>query len=143
METEVKEFDGVPLIVPKINGGFRFPQSTFENFEAYCGAGKGLGNIMVPETIYGLKVSPACFIHDKMFEWSEPSWKAFHYSNNVFHLNIRNIIRYRSANWFMRSIRYYRAVTYFNAVDGPGAYCFWGTKVAQGQIDKVPEFEVV
>ncbi len=138
MITKVVEFDGVPLIVPIVNGvPLEFPFKTFEEFTSYCGAGKGIGDLVVPETVLFLKVSPACYVHDNMFELAAPTWYDFHASNSVFRTNIDSIIHHRSHNIVMEHLRYYRSVTYFNAVNTVGAYCFWNVKREQGYEGKL------
>lgn len=137
METVIVQFDNVPMIVPLVGEKkepLDFPYNDFDVFPSYCGAGQGLGDIIVPEKIFGLKISPACFVHDVMFEISEATWEDFHTSNSVFIHNLLAIVKHRSKNWILEHIRNYRVVTYYNAVDTIGAICFWDTKHAQGLV---------
>lgn len=133
METKMIIFDGVPIVAPVVNGNIiEFPYNKFKNFTSYCGAGKGVGDFVVPETVLQLKVSLACYIHDRMWELANPTWLEFHASNSVFRSNIDSIIQFRSQNTVMEHLRYYRSVTYFNAVNTLGAYYFWKLKREDG-----------
>jgi hypothetical protein len=132
-------FDSVPLVAPVINGiPLEFPYKTFEEFTSYCGAGQGLGDIIVPERIFGLKISPACYIHDVSWEIADASWTEFHQTNSIFLNNILEIIRYKSSSWILEHIRNYRAITYYNAVNTIGTKLFWATKKAQGLLTPDP-----
>ena len=96
-----------------------------------CGAGEGIGDKLVPETIWGVRVTLACFVHDYMWELSEASWADFHHSNAVFLSNINAVIlalSNKSRVNVMKNLRMYRAVTYFNSVDTVGAELFWLSK---------------
>lgn len=121
----------VKLVAPSI---IEFPTSLVTDFPDACGAGSGIGQKIVPDTIWGIPVSPGCFIHD--FQWliAPPTWEAFHASNGMFHRNLNSLIKAQSGNSFMLHLRMYRAVTYFNAVDSVGADIFWALKKEQGEI---------
>lgn len=123
MHTKVFYFTGatgnaVPLVAPK---GIKFPTEYLSDFETYCGAGGGFGDWIVPETLFFLKVSAACFIHDEMWRMADGSWEDFHYANSVFLSNLISIITHESDSNILKHMRMYRAVTYFNAVDTIGA----------------------
>lgn len=113
------------IIAPE---GIEFPSCFIDGFRSYCGAGRGIGDLVVPEKMYGLKVSPACFVHDKMWEMSKATWEDFHLSNGVFLTNLISIIESQSKNVVLKHLRLYRAVSYFNAVDTIGAKIFWKEK---------------
>jgi len=126
METKVFNLVGpkgetVRLIAPVDT---KFPSIHIEDYGPYCGAGKGIGNTVVPESIWGLRISVACFIHDTMWDKAERTWADFHQSNSVFLKNILTIIIVCSRNGFMKRLRLYPAVTYYNAVDSLGQV-FW------------------
>lgn len=134
METVAVIYDGVTLIVPIINESpMHIPHDGFDDFDTYCGAGKGWGDKIVPDDIYGIIISPACFIHDVMWRESSPSWRDFHHSNSVFFHNILSIIEHFAPpikdEKEVRHERYYRAVTYYMAVDSSvGVSIFWHMK---------------
>jgi len=108
----------VPLVAPD---DIKFPTMYLEDFESYCGAGDGIGDWLIPETMFWLKVSASCWVHDKMWSTANGSWEDFHYANSVFIHNLISIISYQSKSTILKHARMYRAVTYFNAVDSIGA----------------------
>ena len=121
MKTKKINIEDVTFIVPE---SYHAPYQTLKEFPASCGAGDGLGNTLVPETMWGLRISPACSVHDFCFEVSEGTWQDFHQSNYLFLRNLIAIIRAKSANTIMRRLRYKRALKYFTAVDETGAFIF-------------------
>ena len=133
MQTSMVLFDGVPLIVPVVNNSpLEIPYKNFEEFPSFCGAGKGIGDFIVPETVLWLKITPACYLHDIGWELADPTWMDFHAYNSMFRSNIDSIIHYKSNNTLFEHLRYYKSVTFFSAVDTLGAYFFWKIKRIQG-----------
>ena len=114
----------VTLIAPK---NMEFPSKLVADFGTYCGAGK-YGDLLVPDTFYWLKMSPACFIHDMMWEMSDATWAAFHFSNSIFLRNLNTLVIAQSKNSILKRLRLYRAATYYNAVDTKGPDIFWRLK---------------
>lgn len=121
MKTKIIYIEDVKLIVPD---SYHAPYKTLKEFPSCCGAGDGIGNGLVPETMYGLLISAACHVHDKSYEEAEPVWSDFHSSNYMFLVNLLSIIRAKSANFFMRRLRNRRAMRYFTEVDEIGAIIF-------------------
>ncbi len=111
-----------PITAPE---NIKFPSPYMDEFKSYCGAGEGIGDLIVPEKLFGLKISPACFVHDNMWDNAEPTWKYFHFSNSIFLSNMIAIIETQSSSSILKHMRMYRAVTYFNAVDTIGNRIFW------------------
>lgn len=127
MKTVEIVFDGCKLLVPLVEGEpLQMPHDSFDDFRGYCGAGQGIGDALVPETFWGLRMSVGCFIHDCCWAISEASWKDFHHSNSVFLHNLNSIVETQS-KW-LKHLRLYRCVTYYNAVDTIGAAIFWNMK---------------
>lgn len=121
-------FDGVELIRPE--GDFIWPHPTFKGFPACCGTGapKTLTNILVPETILGLNVSPACCVHDWMFGNGPKNWQTFHYANAVFLVNLLQINEDRGG-WMMKKIRGPAIMAWFTAVSSvAGATAFFSAE---------------
>lgn len=133
MDTSLVYLHGTPLLVPDWlkpawdATGYR----TSSDFPDCCGAGDGLGNVFVPETIWFLRVSPACWIHDRTHTAAPPLWSAFTESNDLFRQNLTSMIRYGS-NPVMRVLREYRVTSYFLSVDTVGARIFRSIKAEQG-----------
>lgn len=130
MRTKLTVFDGVCLRIPGDN--FTWPHPTFSGFPSCCGPGQGLGNKLVPESILGVRLSPACFIHDEMFASEKKSWANFYYSNAVFMANCMEINRVKSKTRFRAWLRKPAIWTYVKAVNtGIGAKCFFKGEIAQ------------
>jgi len=103
-------------------------------FPDCCGAGSGIGEKIIPETIFGIRVSKACHIHDDCFDNGEATWADFHQSNYMFLRNIIAIIVEESHpvfTWF----RLVRAASFFYAVDTVGAKVYARLKRRQGSGD--------
>lgn len=134
METKALSVEGIELVVPRFLACWWPWHLPLDDFPSFCGAGGGLGDAVVPETCYGLPLSPACFVHDISWLVAGPSWAAFHQSNSMFLHNNLAIIQARS-RFPLKQLRAYRAVTYFNAVDTLGAPFFWEEKRQSGTCD--------
>lgn len=128
MEAGIVYLENVPLLVPI---GLFLPFTTIKGCPNCCGAGEGIGNILVPENTLGLRISPACFIHDYDFKFAEPTWEAFHAANSRFLHNLISIVQVTSESSVLRHLRLYRCVTYYNAVDTVGNKVFWAMKREQ------------
>jgi hypothetical protein len=119
----------VPLIFPdEVSKDTVFTK--LSEFPNSCGAGKGFGEKIVPETALGLRISPACWIHDEDWWYAKPTWDDFHAANGRLMLNMSMIIVYKS-NKFMMVPRMYRPSTYFVFVSTVGAKYFWKLKARQ------------
>lgn len=124
--TIVEVFDGVQLIRPL--DGFAWPHPTFDGFPECCGAGPSgtISQEVVPESIMGLAVGPACCVHDDMFTRGEKTWQNFHYANAVFLVNLLQINRERGGNWLLKKLRGPIILAWFAAVSsGAGARNFF------------------
>ena len=126
----IRVIDGVPLIVRK---GIHIPWDKLEDFPNCCGPGDGPLNLLVPETMYLLKVSAACWLHDKDFEFAEPNWGEFKEVNEIFRTNMRSIIIFRSKYKWLMQLRLWRADKYYAAVSTKLAFyhAFWELKEKQ------------
>ena len=141
MKTVQIIYDGVRLLVPLIGARpLHLPHDGFADFATYCGPGKW-GDLIVPDDIYDTPINPACYIHDEMVLLAEPTWVSFHHTNSVFLHNINTILEHfdvkerPSSEQEHKYKRYYRAVTYYMAVDSrAGANIFWDLKREQEMI---------
>ena len=108
-----------------------------------CGAGKGLGDFLIPDSLWGLNVTEACRIHDYMYsvgkteEDREMADKAF--LNNLVRL-IEG--RYKEGKWkpveaVLATLRRYRAMSYYNAVRNFGGPAFWDSKNSEAEMEYV------
>ena len=133
METVKVFFCGIEQEIPLIGGSpMEYPYDTLEAFDSYCGAGNGVGNWVVPESIFAIPIKHCCFTHDTMFEIGEPTWQDFWQSNKVFRQNIVRTIEalepvdQRKDKY--HEDRYYRADTYYMAVNSDLGRFFYKRK---------------
>lgn len=68
-----------------------WPEIPLDSWPTFCGAG-GIGDIFVPDTLYGANISPACFIHDIDFACSVHSWGAFVAHNSRLAKNAKALV---------------------------------------------------
>jgi len=92
------------------------------------GAGPDRYAWLVPDTIYGLRITEAANIHDWMYVFGETEQEKEN-ADTTFLLNLFRIINEHTttvplAGWCMRWLRHRRAVAYYEAVCdfGHGAY---------------------
>lgn len=116
----LQRFEGIPLIT---TDDFFFENVPLEEYPSYCGAGKGIGDLIVPETVWGLRIAVACHTHDDFWAKSEKSDRDYFLSNGIFLLNTLMVICNRS-NLFLIMPRSYRAIKYFYAVNSIGKKYF-------------------
>jgi hypothetical protein len=118
------------------------PYTCLGDFPRCCGAGDGVGDLLVPDQVLGVPITPACYFHDDDWYYAEPTWEAYHASNSRFHLNIRAILDTKSGNKLIAMLRVMVATIYFQAVDKiPGALIFWSIKKRQIKAGMWPEFK--
>lgn len=141
MHGKILYLEGVPLLVPDCVQVFPF--TTFKDCPSSCGAGDGLGEKLVPDTMWGLRVSPACWIHDLDWNIAPPTWEAFHVANSRFIHNLITIVEYRSESDFLKRLRVYRCATYYNFVDVKHNHVFWKQKQEQQDSGQWPDFSPI
>ena len=97
-------------------------QSELEDIVNGCGP-SGWKERLVPDTIYGLNVNPACAIHDYCYHIgiTEEDKKE---ADTLFLNNMRQLIDNADSWWWLRKLRYIRANTYYKAVDKFGGSAF-------------------
>ena len=125
----------------------KFPTKyTYKTFpDHFCGSGEGISEKIIPDYIfsytrylkwlgldYSIKMSPACWIHDKEWIIAAPTWDDFHASNDRLARNMSSIIEIKCRNELIKARAFYRPVTYKNAVNLHGKTNFWTLKSAQG-----------
>ena len=85
-------YHSIPLEVPcflKSLWPYDFP---LDQWPTFCGAGSGLGDMIVPDHIFGVQIAPACFIHDIDWSYLPNTEEAFHSSNFRLFNNLKAII---------------------------------------------------
>lgn len=116
----------VILFMPE---SYRLASAEERNF--YCnGCGtKGLGGWLVPDTLWGLNITPVCDIHDWMYKEGitlEDKERA----DRVMLNNMLRIID-ASTGWaasLFRALRRQRAMKYYSAVRDLGGLAYWSGK---------------
>lgn len=91
-----------------------------EELDSYgCGAGKGFGDAIVPDTMWGLVIKVCCIIHD--IDWDNATCiEDIERANERFLINLIRFINGESA-FGLRALRRYRATTYYCAVQDIGS----------------------
>ncbi len=91
-----------------------------------CGPGGWLADL-VPDTLYGLDVAPACNIHDWMYAAGQTIEDKAE-ADRVFLNNLLRLIDAAGGWWVLRWLRRRRARTYYEAVRLFGGPAFWTGK---------------
>lgn len=127
LEVRTIVVDGARLFLPF---GISMTRKHLDDFPDSCGPGQGIGELVVPEHFLGLRISPACHIHDLSWSAANACWGDFHVSNFIFLANMLSLILSRSSLWpFVDSFRMWQALKYFQAVSSrEGSAIFWKLK---------------
>lgn len=93
----------------------------FSKHKSYAGAGEGWKEKIVPETIYGVRISLAAYIHDLLYSiWAGRDEKLRREADGKFLLAMLDIIEGHEymwgTAWIRRRAARYRAMTYYAAV---------------------------
>lgn len=102
------------------------PKEEVDKVTGGCGPG-GKGDWLVPDTMYGLSVKPACRIHDYMYAFGE-TIEDKESADRAFLNNMLRIIIEVTKWYLMRKLRIWRAYTYYKAVKKFGGPAFWKNK---------------
>jgi len=94
-----------------------------------CGPG-GIGDVLVPDTMWGLDVSEACRIHDFEFRFcKDRSKKAFKAANKRLLQNGLIIVKLKSNRWYFKRMRIIRCYTYYYFVKAFGKFS-WDNEIS-------------
>jgi hypothetical protein len=93
-----------------------------------CGAGK-FGDLLVPDTLWGLKVTFMCKIHDHMYGTGQTEADR-EMADRVLRNNLMRWIANKDSNGLLQWLRMRRAVKYYHAVRMFGGPAFWNNKHA-------------
>ncbi len=91
-----------------------------------CGTG-GWKGALVPETMYGLKITAACNIHDWMYLRGQ-TMADKEEADRVFLNNLLRLINFGSSWGWLKALRRRRALKYYHAVRLAGGPAFWDGK---------------
>lgn len=76
----------------------------------------------VPDSLWGLCITPVCHIHDLMYDLSKNPAMCKE-ANHVFRDNVFEYVEMNS-NWFMRFVRKHIGLAYYDVVfEGKRAFC--------------------
>ena len=90
-----------------------------------CGPGEGIWEMIIPDYFLGLKVTPACSIHDWMWKQGK-THHDFLFSNRVFLYNLYRLIELGSTSWMLKKMRNGMARLYYWKVSGVrGRLRYW------------------
>jgi len=93
-----------------------------------CGPGR-LGDLFIPDTMYGLRITSICKIHDWMYMVGETE-EDREVADRVFLNNLVRWINYKTSFLPLRWLRLIRARSYYTAVRYFGGPAYWNTKNA-------------
>ena len=121
----------IKLFAPEKYGTQRYSyhDATQEDIDAVaggCGPG-GVGDYLVPDTMYFLSVKPACSIHDWMYHYGVDIDDKI-LADRVFKNNMVRIIKAQDSWGFIENLRLRRAETYYQMVKNFGGPSFWSGK---------------
>lgn len=91
-----------------------------------CGPG-GVGDYLVPDTMYGLSVKLACQIHDWQYHYGVTFQDKINADMN-FKDNMVRIIKAQNSFGFIENLRLRRAQTYYEMVKNFGGPAYWANK---------------
>jgi hypothetical protein len=90
-----------------------------------CGPG-GIGDIIVPDKIWGLNIKPACKIHDwTFFVWNDK--QGFDLSNNLFKNNMVRINEQHNGWGWVKRRRLKAIKLYYDMVQTFGESSYYGS----------------
>lgn len=102
-----------------------------------CGPGRGVLEILTPETIWGLCVTPACAIHDFMYKEGPPTDQGKEEADLVFLNNMVRLIEAGTGYPPLLRLRLRRARVYYQAVKLLGGAAYWKGKNKPGEMGLV------
>ncbi|MBU1567728.1 MAG: hypothetical protein KJ630_19150 [Proteobacteria bacterium] len=85
MDITTKEYCGVTYLTPKT---FEFAYVTIDEYPSFCGAGEGIGDLIVPERIGGHSCSHICHCHDHSWAICKNTFVEFMVGNMMFLFNL-------------------------------------------------------
>jgi len=105
---------------------WEFKEEHPEEFESYgCGPG-GIGDLLVPDTVYGLSIRDACRIHDWGYRHCPDATEEDRkYNDRVFRNNALRIVQGNTKSAILRWLRFRRVQTYYRMVRIFGGPAYW------------------
>ncbi len=116
---------GITYLTPD---NFEFLDKDIDMYPSFCGAGSGIGDKVVPETIGGMRCSHICHAHDESWDDANDTLNGFVLSNAIFGFNLMVYLASGKGNWFKKSWRMFKGSLYVAAVSTIGWKIFKGLK---------------
>jgi len=106
---------------------WEFKKQFPREWESYgCGPGDGIGDKLIPDTVWLLSIRDACKIHDWGYRhcvYSSSTDRERH--DKIFLNNMLSIVDENTRWRWLRKLRYRRCKSYFLAVRAFGARSYW------------------
>ena len=116
---ETTTYQGATLSLPGFLIPLLPPRLPLCRWPTYCGAGEGLGDILVPDFIKGACVGPACLIHDLDWALCSPTFREFSLANFRFFRNLLALCAIQLP-WHSLPLAYLRCLWYTGVVMSVG-----------------------
>ena len=130
MKIRFQEFHGVKYLVPV---GFEFLDKKIMDYPSFCGAGKGIGDKIVPEFIGGMRCAHICHGHDNSWDAAEFTFFDFLLSNVMFAYNLLVYLATGKGGVIKRIWRAIKGSAYVLAVSTIGWKIFKNLKSTEKQ----------
>ena len=101
MDTRTIHYEGARLEVLSFLADLWPHEMPLDKWPSFCGAGDGLGDDLIPETICGINVSCLCFDHDCSWQVCDGTLKQFLQSNSRLYRNARSLVM-KKIPWYHR-----------------------------------------
>jgi hypothetical protein len=104
----------------------KFIEEHPDEFKTYgCGPG-GIGDYLVPDTVWGLSIRQACRIHDWAYRHAnDASEEARKQHDKILSYNSMRIVIARTTNHTLFVLRRRRVKTYYQMVRAFGGRAYW------------------
>ena len=108
---------------------YGYQKATPQQKKKICnGAGPRNFGWIVPDTVWGLRITQAANIHDWMYHHGK-TIQDKQRADRVFKNNMQRLIDAKKNQWrWVKDLRYSRAAKYYWAVDNFGGTSFWANK---------------
>lgn len=95
--------------------------------EGGCGPGEGWKEAIIPDTVWGLSITPSCAIHDYQYAMGKTEEDKIMADLN-FLGNMDLQVDKQTRIWPLKAVRHLRTVKYYEAVRLGGHVAFWTGK---------------
>jgi len=105
-------------------------EATTNELEEVCnGCGlAGWKGLLVPDTVYALRISESCDIHDWMYYFGVDE-EDKELADDTFYYNMKNTVLESTTFWPLKKLRLWRIKKYYSAVKHAGSKAFWADKI--------------